>query len=49
MQEIERSDIHSEKPEQFRDIIDDLYTYGNKIELFAREKHDGWDTWGNEV
>ena len=21
----------------------------SKIELFAREKHDGWDVWGNEV
>ena len=20
-----------------------------KIELFARQRHDGWDAWGNEV
>jgi len=20
-----------------------------RIELFAREPHDGWDVWGNEV
>jgi site-specific DNA-methyltransferase (adenine-specific) len=25
--------------------------FGNipKIELFAREKYDGWDSWGNEI
>ena len=49
VQEIERSDIHSEKPDEFRNIIDDIYTYGNKIELFARKKHSEWDTWGNEA
>jgi N6-adenosine-specific RNA methylase IME4 len=27
----------------------DLVSYGNKIELFARQKTDGWDVWGNEV
>lgn len=40
---------HSEKPEYFRQMIDDLYLYGNKIELFAEEKIEGWDTWGNEI
>lgn len=45
---IERSE-HSKKPEKFREMIDTLYTYGNKIELFAREKVRGWEVWGNEV
>lgn len=45
---IEKSDIHSEKPEEFRKIIDDLYQYGNRIELFARRQVDGWECWGNE-
>jgi len=46
---IERSDKHSEKPAYFRDLIDSLYTHGNRIELFARGKiKTGWDTWGNE-
>jgi N6-adenosine-specific RNA methylase IME4 len=40
---------HSEKPEEFRKIIETMYTYGNKVELFAREKHDGWTVWGNET
>ncbi len=49
VQTIERSDNHSEKPEQFRTIIDTLYPHGNRIELFARKATQGWDVWGNEV
>lgn len=49
VQSIERSE-HSEKPEEFREIIDTLYIYGKRIELFARRQVEGtkWDTWGNE-
>jgi len=39
---------HSEKPEEFRKIIETLYTYGNKIELFSRKKVEGWEVYGNE-
>lgn len=49
VQSIERSDTHSEKPEEFRQIIDTLYTHGKRIELFAREDISGWETWGNEL
>jgi len=49
IQTIERTNEHSEKPEEFREIIDTLYPIGNRIELFARKKTDGWDSWGNEV
>lgn len=45
---IERSDRHSEKPEIFRRTIDSLYTWGNRIELFARTSAPGWHRWGNE-
>jgi len=48
VQSIDRSDNHSEKPEEFRRIIDELYPRGRRIELFARRKSDGWDIWGNE-
>lgn len=48
VQSIERSSKHSEKPGEFRQIIDALYTWGNRIELFARAEVDGWETWGNE-
>jgi N6-adenosine-specific RNA methylase IME4 len=39
---------HSEKPRYFRELIDRV-AKGNKIELFARQKTEGWDVWGNEV
>jgi N6-adenosine-specific RNA methylase IME4 len=48
VQSIERK-AHSEKPDEFREIIDTLYTKGKKIELFSRKKVDGWDVWGNQV
>ncbi|MBK7381675.1 MAG: hypothetical protein IPJ03_22305 [Ignavibacteriales bacterium] len=48
VQTIERTE-HSKKPEEFRKIIETIYTHGNKIELFARIKSDGWDSYGNEL
>jgi len=47
VQTIERTE-HSVKPEEFRTIIDTIYPYGKRIELFARKKIEGWETWGNE-
>lgn len=45
---IERTE-HSRKPEEFRQIIDEIYPFGKRIELFARgAAHAGWETWGNE-
>jgi len=46
---VERSKKHSEKPEYFRELIDKMYTEGKRIELFARIKADGWDSWGTGV
>lgn len=43
---IERTE-HSRKPKEFRDMIDTLYPYGNRLEMFAREAPEGWDVWGN--
>jgi len=40
---------HSKKPDIVRDKIVDLCGDLPRIELFAREKHEGWDVWGNEV
>jgi len=45
---IERS-AHSKKPDFFAELISSLYISGNKIELFARDKKNGWDVWGNEI
>jgi len=46
--QVERTKEHSEKPEEFRNIIETLYPSANKIELFARKKIKGWSIWGNE-
>lgn len=46
---LERTGRHSEKPEEFRAMIDRLYPRGRRIELFARSLHDGWDAHGNEI
>lgn len=48
VQTIEKSGVHSEKPAEFRAIIDALYTSGKRLELFARQPADGWEVWGNE-
>ena len=40
---------HSEKPQIFRDKIIELFGDLPRIELFARQKTEGWDAWGNEV
>lgn len=49
VQSIERSSKHSEKPEEFRKIIETLYLHGKKLELFRRGKAPkGWEVWGNE-
>ena len=47
--EEERSNIHSRKPDIFREIIDTIYPHGNRIELFARQKAEGWESWGADV
>lgn len=40
---------HSRKPAEVRTRIETLMGDVPRIELFARERHDGWDAWGNEV
>lgn len=40
---------HSRKPDELRDLIVKLCGNLPRIELFARQKVDGWDCWGNEV
>ena len=40
---------HSAKPDVFYELIEEMYA-GPKIELFARNKRQGWEaSWGNEV
>ena len=40
---------HSQKPNEVRKRIEQMFPTQNKIELFARETVDGWDCFGNEV
>ena len=40
---------HSRKPDCVRDRIVELCGDLPRIELFARQKVEGWDCWGNEV
>lgn len=43
---------HSKKPDYIRNKIPLLVENGdmcNKIELFARQRTEGWDIWGNEL
>lgn len=54
VQVIERTEKHSEKPEEFRQIIDTLYVPPKKgvdrIELFRRgAAPKNWHVWGNET
>ena len=44
-----RSDVHSEKPEGIRTLIQRLYTRGPFLELFGRKRAEGWDVFGNDA
>lgn len=40
--------IHSAKPIEMYEMIEKV-SYGPYLELFARNRREGWDSWGNEV
>ena len=40
---------HSKKPDETRKRIVELLGDIPRVELFARQKVNGWDSWGNEV
>ena len=45
----EKRTKHSKKPDYIRNKIAEWYPDLSKVELFARQKTEGWDVWGNEV
>ena len=45
----EKATEHSKKPQEIRKRIVELMGDLPRIELFARQKTEGWDVWGNEV
>jgi N6-adenosine-specific RNA methylase IME4 len=49
VQTVRREGEHSEKPEHFRKLIEQLYPHGPKLELFARKQTPGWTCFGNDA
>lgn len=45
----EPSTIHSRKPQVAYEMIERMFPNCNKLELFARNTREGWDSWGNEI
>lgn len=39
---------HSSKPDEVREAIE-IVSHPPRIELFARERYEGWEVWGNEA
>jgi len=44
----EKRRSHSQKPNYFYNLIEKV-TEEPRIELFARERREGWDAWGNQL
>lgn len=40
---------HSAKPFAVHEMIEEMFPTLPRIELFARERFEGWDSWGNEI
>ena len=40
---------HSAKPHEVRTRIEMMFPSQDKVELFARNLHQGWDSWGDEI
>lgn len=41
--------VHSKKPEILYQMIEKMYPNSRYVELFARNKRENWESWGNEV
>jgi N6-adenosine-specific RNA methylase IME4 len=37
------------KPEAVYHIIEQMYPNAKYLELFARQRRQGWEAWGNEL
>lgn len=45
----EKSREHSRKPNYPYEMIEKLYPDNSKIDVFSREKRDGWEQYGNQI
>ncbi len=46
---VSRIRAHSQKPYEQYEKIQRLYPEAKKLEMFARQKREGWHSWGNEI
>lgn len=44
-----RRSTHSQKPEQVYEMLSAMYPNARRIELFARQRRNGWESWGNQA
>lgn len=47
--EAPRGDRHSEKPVEAYELIEEAYPNMSRVELFARDRREGWGAWGNQI
>lgn len=40
---------HSAKPDEGYEVIERMYPTRSRVELFARQRRDGWASWGNQA
>ena len=45
----EQSTKHSKKPECAYKMIEEMFPDALKLEMYARNVREGWDSWGNEI
>lgn len=45
----EKRGEHSAKPHSFYELIERMYPGLGKLEMFSRNKRDGWTMWGNQA
>jgi N6-adenosine-specific RNA methylase IME4 len=45
----EEKTAHSAKPVAVYEMIEQAFPNARRLELFARDRRDGWTVWGNEV
>jgi N6-adenosine-specific RNA methylase IME4 len=45
----ERSRQHSRKPEAAYDMVNRLYPEARKMDVFSRERREGWEQYGNQL
>lgn len=44
-----KKEQHSKKPEEMYGIIEKMFPGKKYLEVFARNKREGWESWGNQV